>query len=134
MTALTETEARKQLYGLLDSVAESHEPVQIAGKRHTAVLVAEDDLDSARFARDAAKDSLTRSVMEVNELRNEIAQLENHILDLQGVAADGGRDDRRRDAAPGRCSDGRSCCTRPGPLVPWCSHRRWPTPSSAGRC
>ena len=43
MTSLTATEARKNLYNLLDDVAESHEPVQIAGKRHSAVLVSEDD-------------------------------------------------------------------------------------------
>ena len=43
MTNLTATEARKQLYSLLDNVAASHEPVQIAGKRHSAVLVSEAD-------------------------------------------------------------------------------------------
>ncbi len=43
MTSLTATEARKRLFGLLDDVANSHEPVQIAGKRHSAVLVSEDD-------------------------------------------------------------------------------------------
>jgi len=43
MTTLAATQARKQLYGLLDSVAASHEPVQIAGKRNSAVLIAEDD-------------------------------------------------------------------------------------------
>jgi prevent-host-death family protein len=43
MTTLTATEARKLLYQLLDDVAESHEPVQITGKRNNAVLVAEDD-------------------------------------------------------------------------------------------
>ncbi len=43
MTSMTATEARKQLYTLLDDVADSHEPIQIAGKRHSAVLVAEDD-------------------------------------------------------------------------------------------
>jgi antitoxin YefM len=43
MTSITATEARKQLYGLLDDIADSHEPVQIAGKRHSAVLIAEDD-------------------------------------------------------------------------------------------
>jgi prevent-host-death family protein len=43
MTTLTVTEARKRLYSLLDEVAESHEPVQIAGKRHSAVLVSEED-------------------------------------------------------------------------------------------
>jgi PHD/YefM family antitoxin component YafN of YafNO toxin-antitoxin module len=43
MTTMTATEARKQLYGLLDDLADSHEPVQIAGKRHSAVLIGEDD-------------------------------------------------------------------------------------------
>lgn len=43
MTNVTVTEARKRLYKLLDEVAQSHEPVQIAGKRNSAVLVAEDD-------------------------------------------------------------------------------------------
>lgn len=43
MTNLTVTEARKRLYKLLDEVAESHEPIQIAGKRNSAVLIGEDD-------------------------------------------------------------------------------------------
>ena len=43
MTSITATEARKQLYGLLDGVADSHEPVQIAGKRNSAVLISEED-------------------------------------------------------------------------------------------
>jgi prevent-host-death family protein len=43
MTSITVTEARKRLYALLDDVADSHEPIQIAGKRHSAVLVSEAD-------------------------------------------------------------------------------------------
>jgi len=43
MTTLTATEARKLLYRLLDEVADSHEPVQITGRRGNAVLLAEDD-------------------------------------------------------------------------------------------
>ena len=43
MTTMSATEARKQLYKLLDDVAQSHEPVQITGKRGSAVLVSEDD-------------------------------------------------------------------------------------------
>lgn len=43
MTSITATEARKQLYSLLDDVAESHHPVQITGKRSSAVLISEDD-------------------------------------------------------------------------------------------
>ncbi|MFO7951024.1 MAG: type II toxin-antitoxin system Phd/YefM family antitoxin [Candidatus Fermentibacteraceae bacterium] len=48
MTNITATEARKRLYKLLDEVAESHEPVQIAGKRNSAVLISEDDWRSIR--------------------------------------------------------------------------------------
>ena len=43
MTSITASEARKRLYRLLDELSESHEPVHISGKRHSAVLVSEDD-------------------------------------------------------------------------------------------
>ena len=43
MMTLTATEARKRLCSLVDEVKESHEPVQIVGKRSTAVLVSEED-------------------------------------------------------------------------------------------
>jgi antitoxin YefM len=43
MTTLSATEARKSLYNLVDEVAESHDPVQIVGKRNSAVLIAEED-------------------------------------------------------------------------------------------
>jgi prevent-host-death family protein len=43
MTTLTATEARANLYKLLDEVAETHEPVLITGKRANAVLISEDD-------------------------------------------------------------------------------------------
>jgi len=43
VTIMSATEARKQLYQLLDDVSRSHEPVQITGKRGNAVLVSEED-------------------------------------------------------------------------------------------
>jgi len=43
MASVTATEARRNLYSLLDSVAESHAPVEIAGKRNSAVLISEED-------------------------------------------------------------------------------------------
>ena len=43
MATLTATEARKRLYALVDDVAESHDPIQIVGKRNSAVLVSEED-------------------------------------------------------------------------------------------
>jgi antitoxin YefM len=43
MTSITATEARKRLYSLLDDVAASHEPIEITGRRASAVLISEDD-------------------------------------------------------------------------------------------
>ena len=43
MTILSATEARKSLYNLVDAVALSHDPIQIVGKRHSAVLISEED-------------------------------------------------------------------------------------------
>jgi antitoxin YefM len=37
------TEARKDLFRLIDAVADSHVPVVITGRRHNAVLVNADD-------------------------------------------------------------------------------------------
>lgn len=43
MTGITATEARSNLYRLIDETAESHQPVVIMGKRNKAVLIAEED-------------------------------------------------------------------------------------------
>ena len=43
MTVLNASEARDRLYRLIDDVARSHEPVHIAGKRTSAVLLSEED-------------------------------------------------------------------------------------------
>jgi len=43
MTTLSATNARKNLYRLVDQVSESHEPVHISGKRNSAVLLSEED-------------------------------------------------------------------------------------------
>jgi len=43
MTTLTASEARANLYRLIDQTAESHQPILISGKRSSAVLVSEDD-------------------------------------------------------------------------------------------
>jgi prevent-host-death family protein len=43
MPTLTASEARANLYRLMDQTAESHEPVLIAGKRNDAVLVSAED-------------------------------------------------------------------------------------------
>jgi prevent-host-death family protein len=43
MTTLSASEARKRLYNLVDEVKDTHLPVQIIGKRSSAVLVSEED-------------------------------------------------------------------------------------------
>jgi antitoxin YefM len=43
MTSCNVTEARANLYNLIDETAATHEPILITGKRGNAVLVAEDD-------------------------------------------------------------------------------------------
>ena len=43
MKTLTATQARKELYRLLNEASETHEPIQITGKRANAVLISEDD-------------------------------------------------------------------------------------------
>jgi antitoxin YefM len=43
MPTLTATDARANLYRLLDQVADSHEPIVITGRRNNAVLISEDD-------------------------------------------------------------------------------------------
>ena len=43
MTNLTASEARANLYRLIDEAAESHEPILISGKRKSAVLLSAED-------------------------------------------------------------------------------------------
>ena len=43
MKTINATKAREKLYKLLDETSESHEPIQITGKRANAVLISEED-------------------------------------------------------------------------------------------
>jgi antitoxin YefM len=43
MTILNATEARANLYNLIDEAASTHQPIIIKGKRSNAVLVSEED-------------------------------------------------------------------------------------------
>ena len=43
MHTLTASEARANLYRLIDEAAESHEPIIISGKRSSAVLLSAED-------------------------------------------------------------------------------------------
>lgn len=46
MTTLTASEARANLYRLIDQAAESHQPIHIAGKRSSVVLLSAEDWQS----------------------------------------------------------------------------------------
>jgi antitoxin YefM len=46
MQTMTASEARANLYRLIDDTATSHEPLIITGKRHNAVLVSAEDWSS----------------------------------------------------------------------------------------
>ena len=46
MATFTASEARSNLYRLIDDAATSHEPVLITGKRYNAVLVSAEDWSS----------------------------------------------------------------------------------------
>ena len=76
MTTLTASEARKRLYTLVDDVAESHDPIQIVGKRNSAVLVSEEDwravqetlyLSSIPEMRESIREGLKTPVEECEE-------------------------------------------------------------------
>jgi antitoxin YefM len=76
MTTLSATEARKSLYNLVDDVALSHDPIQIVGKRHSAVLISEEDwrsiqetlyLISIPGMRESIRKGLTTPVEECSE-------------------------------------------------------------------
>lgn len=76
MPTLTATEARKRLYSLVDEVKESHEPIQIVGKRSSAVLISEEDwraiqetlfLTSIPGMRQSIQEGLGTSVEECDE-------------------------------------------------------------------
>ncbi len=46
MSSINVTNARKDLYRIVESVNESHEPVHITGKNASAVLIGEEDWKS----------------------------------------------------------------------------------------
>lgn len=71
---MTATEARRLLYSLLDSVAESHAPVQITGKRHSAVLIAEEDWRAVQetvclSGRPGMRDSILKGLIPISHQR-----------------------------------------------------------------
>jgi antitoxin YefM len=79
MAVLTASEARANLYRLIDETAASHQPIVIAGKRSSAVLVSEEDWQAIqetmfllsipgmrKSIRDAMAEPLAKSARELN--------------------------------------------------------------------
>jgi prevent-host-death family protein len=76
MTAITVSEARANLYRLIDEAAASHQPLRISGKRNNAVLVSEEDwaaiqetlfLLSVPGMRESIREGMDTSVGECDE-------------------------------------------------------------------
>lgn len=76
MTGITATEARSNLYRLIDETAESHQPIVIMGKRNKAVLVSEEDwsaiqetlyLPSVPGMRESIREGMETPVYECDE-------------------------------------------------------------------
>lgn len=77
MKTITATKARTNLYKLLDEAAQSHEPIQITGKRNNAVLLSEEDwraiqetlyLMSIPGMRESIREGLATPVEECSEV------------------------------------------------------------------
>lgn len=73
MQTLTASEARANLYRLIDEAAESHEPIVISGKRSSAVLISAEDwsaiqetlyLLSVPGMRESIKEGMTEALAE----------------------------------------------------------------------
>ena len=76
MTNVTATEARSNLYRLIDETAQSHQPVTITGKRNNAVLVSEEDWRSIQETlyllavpgmRESIREGMERPISECDE-------------------------------------------------------------------
>lgn len=76
MNILNATEARTNLYRLIDQTTESHEPIVITGKRGNAVLISEEDwnaisetlhLLSIPGMRKSIKDSLEENISDCSK-------------------------------------------------------------------
>ena len=76
MTTLSATEARANLYRVIDDVSISHEPVLITSKRNNAILLSEQDwaaiqetlhLLSVPGMRESIKKGMDTDISECNE-------------------------------------------------------------------
>lgn len=79
MRTITVTEARKNIYKLIDKATEESEPIQITGKRSNAVLISEDDWRSIQetlylISIPGMRESIVKGLKEpVDKLSSKIA-------------------------------------------------------------
>ncbi len=76
MKTINATNARKNLYQLINETSEVHEPIQITGKNNNAILISEDDwrtvqetlfLISIPGMRDSIREGLAEPISECTE-------------------------------------------------------------------
>jgi len=76
MTAISASEARTNLYRLIDEASETHKPLLISGKRINAVLVSEEDWEaiqetmfllSVRGMRETIREGMVTPIDECSE-------------------------------------------------------------------
>jgi len=76
MKTINATNARKNLYQLINETSEVHEPIQITGKNNNAILISEDDwravqetlfLISIPGMRDLIREGLAEPISECTE-------------------------------------------------------------------
>lgn len=76
MKTINATNARKNLYKLIEKTSEVHEPIQITGKNNSAILISEEDwravqetlyLTSIPGMRDSIREGLETPVGECSE-------------------------------------------------------------------
>ena len=78
MNTLTASEARSNLYRLMDQAAESHQPIVISGKRNSSVLISVEDWEAIQetlylLSVPGMRESIKRGMGEsVEECANEL--------------------------------------------------------------
>lgn len=79
MTTISATKARSQLYHLIDEANDSHEPIQITGKRGNAVLLSESDWSAIQET--LYLHSIPGMVESIQEVRKEGVEQASETLD-----------------------------------------------------
>lgn len=66
---MSATEARSNIYNLIDETAQSHQPIVITGKRNNAVMISQEDWEA--IEETIFLNSIPNMVDSINEARNQ---------------------------------------------------------------